>query len=756
MAENILYNEGRRSETDLNKDKDWDNKGKMDDNTGKMAEAEAGTNNENKPAETDTSENSLELTEADSEKEEPNPHNDSMDSIGMAHLKITGDSESMKENTGTEHETEDTADENNERKLRERKTNPGKYAKMLKGEKPSPEASEHNQRPARKKSTTDKQRQTPKDNNTISHLKSQNQTLKDDIKKLRKELEKSQKEAEAVKKRYQDQSETLRQKEQENRRLTEENHNATTENKALNVINNRLQEEITEQSETSENNATELRNQISNTESQLQDNEEQLMNTERQLQNTERQLLDTETQLENERKKTRQLENDKRALENDKRTLQEVAEDKATRINVLEHQLRAERQKYAEQQTNRNRQPEEPRKNVHIIGDSNSHRIHPHLERKLQTRITHTWMPTLEETTTWSRNLQPEQNTNTTIIIMAGTNDIKNGKTAKECNKQVREIENNLKGLNIEHLVVQLPPVYPPQGLSQRRDRETTKLNKMLEAIISEADLVHTQAIEGDRDAIETDGLHLTRKAAEKMAEKIVEKIQSHHQTTLHRNPQTPTPQHTSQSRQERGEMERDNTEIGMVKAPQNIAGLIIGHQGERLKRMKMIIGVEIDREDANQQKIFIITGNKENVAEAKQAIKKNQRRRGKKRQTTGNPTSAQVQHKLQILPSRNVQVWKQMQLHTRRRTNGHLTKNTRNTSRNNMETPGQTQNTIQQRGKKQIQFQQFRIQRSTQLEIKKQRQNTTQETNPETTDKISQQLKQQRQQTYHQHKPGK
>ena len=56
----------------------------------------------------------------------------------------------MKENTGTEHETEDTADENNERKLRERKTNPGKYAKMLKGKKPSPEASEHKQRPARK------------------------------------------------------------------------------------------------------------------------------------------------------------------------------------------------------------------------------------------------------------------------------------------------------------------------------------------------------------------------------------------------------------------------------------------------------------------------------------------------------------------------------------------------------------------------------------------------------------------------------
>ena len=55
-------------------------------------------------------------------------------------------------------------------------------------------------------------------------------------------------------------------------------------------------------------------------------------------------------ELETERKKTQQLENYKRALENDKRTLQEVAEDKATRINVLEHQLRAERQKYTEQQ----------------------------------------------------------------------------------------------------------------------------------------------------------------------------------------------------------------------------------------------------------------------------------------------------------------------------------------------------------------------------------------------------------------------
>ena len=209
----------------------------------------------------------------------------------------------------------------------------------------------------------------------------------------------------------------------------------------------------------------------------------------------------------------------------------------------------------------------------------------------------------------------------------------------------------------------------------------------MLEAIIAEADLVHTQAIEGDRDAIEKDGLYLTRRAAENMAEKIAEKLQCHQQTTTFRSPKTSTTQHTSQNRQESGEMERDDTLIGMVKAPQTIAGLMIGHRGERLKRMKMIYGVEIDSEDANQQKIFI-TGNKENVAEAKQAREKNQRWHGKKWQTTGNPTPTQVQHKLQILPSRNMQVWKQMQLHARRRTNGHLVKNTRNTIRNNMETP--------------------------------------------------------------------
>ena len=122
----------------------------------------------------------------------------------------------------------------------------------------------------------------------------------------------------------------------------DENHNATTENKALNDITNTLQEQISEQRGASENNATEIRNLIRNTESQLQDNEEQLMNTERQLQNTERQLLDTEKQLETERKKTQKLQNEKRAMENDKRTLQEAAEDKATRINVLEHQRKTE------------------------------------------------------------------------------------------------------------------------------------------------------------------------------------------------------------------------------------------------------------------------------------------------------------------------------------------------------------------------------------------------------------------------------
>ena len=37
---------------------------------------------------------------------------------------------------------------------------------------------------------------------------------------------------------------------------------------------------------------------------------------------------------------------------------------------------------------------------------------------------------------------------------MAGTNDI-NTKTARECNKKVREIENNLKRLKIEHLTAQ-------------------------------------------------------------------------------------------------------------------------------------------------------------------------------------------------------------------------------------------------------------------------------------------------------------
>ena len=130
-----------------------------------------------------------------------------------------------------------------------------------------------------------------------------------------------------------------------------------------------------------------------------------------------------------------------------------------------------------------------------------------------------TGAPTLEEATTWSRNLHPEWVTNTTIVLMAGTNNIKheNGERMQQegqrNRKQPEKTEN--RTLNITtpprpptpdpHPTPPPAPSIPPQGFSQRRDRGTTKLNGMLEVIITEADLVHTYAIEGDRDAIEID-----------------------------------------------------------------------------------------------------------------------------------------------------------------------------------------------------------------------------------------------------------
>ena len=113
--------------------------GKMDNDTGNVVEAEAGTTkNKNKPAETDASEISLEIIEAKSKKYEPSPHNDSMDSIGMPHLKITGASDSTKQSTGTEHDMDDTADENNELKMREQKIYLGKMCKNIKRDKNVP------------------------------------------------------------------------------------------------------------------------------------------------------------------------------------------------------------------------------------------------------------------------------------------------------------------------------------------------------------------------------------------------------------------------------------------------------------------------------------------------------------------------------------------------------------------------------------------------------------------------------------------
>ena len=43
MSENILYSNNRRNEADLSHDKDPNDTGEVDDNTGKLAETETGT-----------------------------------------------------------------------------------------------------------------------------------------------------------------------------------------------------------------------------------------------------------------------------------------------------------------------------------------------------------------------------------------------------------------------------------------------------------------------------------------------------------------------------------------------------------------------------------------------------------------------------------------------------------------------------------------------------------------------------------------
>ena len=75
-----------------------------------------------------------------------------------------------------------------------------------------------------------------------------------------------------------------------------------------------------------------------------------------------------------------------------------------------------------------------------------------------------TGAPTLEEATTWSRNLHQERVTNTTIVLMAGTNDIKheNGERMQQEGQRNRKQPEKTENRTLNSTTPPRPPTPHP------------------------------------------------------------------------------------------------------------------------------------------------------------------------------------------------------------------------------------------------------------------------------------------------------
>ena len=154
--------------------------------------------------------------------------------------------------------------------------------------------------------------------------------------------------------------------------------------------------------------------------------------------------------------------------------------------------------------------------------------------------------------------------------------------------------------MKAEHLVCQIPPIYVEDAnYHQKYPREQIKLN----TIISERFGKHSinTRLEGDGSNIRKDALHLMDPAAETTADEIIKHMQ---------NPRKKDVRKTSVDvSKEPPPMEDNYTEA--IRTDGQRAAKVIGQQGYRIKKLKAKRGVQIDTEYQENERIFIVKGEK-------------------------------------------------------------------------------------------------------------------------------------------------
>ena len=498
-------------------------------------------------------------------------------------------------------DTDSLADSQNEDKASEtrkprrcKQRSPGSYAQMHKGNQ------------ARKGKITKKSLEKTK----LTHLSQKKiiLQLEEENKELRKKLEN-----EPTESRTEEETGTEQENKQKIQELEAEidhlikqiEENDTQENRQQQQATTKIKEELEQANELAED----LQIEIDNLKQKIQD----LETANRELVNINQ---DTKQKLKEANKKAKNMEKTVQQTTTEKRALEQVAQMKSTEIAELKGDITRLQNQLSVMTRDHQPAHSQPQTTTILLGDSNCRDIHPHLMRWLNQSITKEWAPTLNEVKSWiaanKDNLAGKR-----VILMIGTNDLKNRRTRQEVSAAHKEATDEIREAGAQLTVVQLPPVYHPQARAETRARDTEIINEILlerhGATTAKADKVTIH-----RGQIKSDGIHLTNESAEIMAEQITEAIEKSNDSNAEENIQITIPNNNYNDPET-----QDNNTTKEVTTTVQVAGKIIGRGGERIRKLKTLYRVEINTDETDEDhRTFQITGPANNATKVQKIIK--------------------------------------------------------------------------------------------------------------------------------------
>ena len=156
-------------------------------------------------------------------------------------------------------------------------------------------------------------------------------------------------------------------------------------------------------------------------------------------------------------KHAKKMEQSAQKLAAEKTTLEQVAQEKSERIVELETKIsRLENHNETSME-----EEQAPTKRTVILGDSNCRDVQAHLMMWLNRDIRHEWAPTLQAAKEWVQSNKDELDGTTIMILLAGTNNIKNYDPHHVVSQMHREVTQAITDAGATLTITQLPSVYP-------------------------------------------------------------------------------------------------------------------------------------------------------------------------------------------------------------------------------------------------------------------------------------------------------